>query len=608
MKKQWFTALAVLSCLCMTACGGGETTTTPTKAPASSGGSSSTENTTEGSSGTTKEDVTVSEAPEATKAPEEVNPVYEFTMKLDGATYEFPMKVSRFESKGWKCKEDLSDELTPDDGTTVWWEKDGVIYIVDMYNASANTLPLSECVVSGIRTEKDNYAKDSIPNIVLPGDIKLGEVTREDIVAAYGEPGDVFESSEDHYTMYYDLERKQYVHLTLISGVLMEVEIRNRVALEGAATEVEVSYAIPDMVENYTAPTVAGDVYNMVVTIDSDSYEVPFPVAELLEDEFILLPEYWNLVIPSDDSADVMFRYGNITVDCKVRNFAKYATTVQNCFVTEIAAEKYGYLQPLKFSVLGGIKLGMTESELEASLSGFTYEKEKSTHTDYVGNTYTISNPDHATQNYFIMTDEDGVVNFIRVSRYDAPTYGTGEATAKNFDIKNEPVIPEDSIYAFWMNKDGDEFRLPMDFAEMEKMGWVFEQDATAVLNPGEEITTQTWKKENITMYTMIYNPGETPAPVSECQIVEIMVSEAYSIELFTEYNGKFILPGGIQLFASTEDDIIKAYGEPSYYYESEIYYHLRYFTGSGRDADLYVDKGTGKLNKVEMSNKITWE
>lgn len=593
MKKQWIAIAAVIGCLCMAACGGGEGS-----GSTSSGNTGSSENIGTGSSsGTTQE---------GTNTPEEVNPVYKFEMKLDGTTYEFPMKVSKFESKGWKCKENLSEELTPEDGTTIWWEKDGVIYIVDMYNASANTVPLSECVVSGIRTEKDNYGKDSIPNIVLPGDIKLGEATREEIVAAYGEPGDVFESSEDYYTMYYDLERKQYVHLTLISGVLMEVEIRNRVAMKGVGDEV--SYAIPDMVENYKAPTVAGDVYNMVVTIDRVSYEVPFPVAELLENEFILLPEYWNLVIPSDDSADVMFRYGNIRVDCKVRNFAKYATTVQNCFVTEIVAEKYGYLQPLNISVLGGIKLGMTEAELEASLSGFTYEKEKSTHTDYVGNTYTISNPDHATQSYFIMTDVDGVVNFIRVSRYDAPTYGTGEATAKKFDIKKEPVIPNDSIYAFWMNKDGDEFRLPIDFAKMEKMGWVFEQDATAVLNPGEEITTQTWKKENITLYTVIYNPGETPAPVSECQIVEIMVSDAYSIELFTEYNGKFILPGGIQLFASTEDDIIKAYGEPSYYYESDIYYHLRYFTGLGRDADLYVDKETGKLNKVEMSNKITWE
>lgn len=602
MKKQWIATIAVISCLCMAACGGGEGSGSTSANTAGTSGTSSSAGTT---SGTANEDV---KTPEATKAPEKVNPVYKFEMKLDGTTYKFPMEVSKFESKGWKCKEDLSDELTPDDGTTVWWEKDGVIYIVDMYNASANTLPLSECVVSGIRTEKDNYGKDSIPNIVLPGDIKLGEATREDIVAAYGEPSDVFESSEDHYTMYYDLERKQYVHLTLISGVLMEVEIRNRVALEGAATEVEVSYAIPDIVENYKAPTVAGDVNNMVVTIDKVSYEVPFPVAELLENEFILLPEYWNLVIPSDDSADVMFRYGNIRVDCKVRNFAKYATTVQNCFVTEIAAEKYGYLQPLNISVLGGIKLGMTEAELEVSLSGFTYEKEKSTHTDYVGNTYTISNPDHATQSYFIMTDVDGVVNFIRVSKYDAPTYGTGEATAKNFDIKNEPVIPEASIYAFWMNKDGDEFRLPMAFAEMEKMGWAFEQDAAVMLNPGEEITTQTWKKENITLYTVIYNPGEAPAPVSACRIVEIMVSDAYSIELFTEYNGTFILPGGIQLFASTKDDIIRAYGEPSYYYESDIYYHLRYFTGSGRDADLYVDKETGKLNKVEMSNKITWE
>ena len=602
MKKQWIATIAVISCLCMAACGSGEgSTSTSTNTSVSSGsnssGGTSTNTTQEGTS-----------APEATKAPEKVNPVYQFEMKLDGTTYEFPMWASKLESKGWKCKEDLTEELSPEEGTTVWWEKDGVTYMVDMYNVSADTLPLSKCAVSGIRTDDDYYASDSMPDIVLPENIKLGTATRENIVAAYGEPADGYESSEDHYVMYYDLDRHQYVHLTMISDVLTEVEIRNRVAMEGAGDEV--SYAIPDMVENYKAPTVAGDVTNMVVTIDKVSYELPCPVAEFMENDFVLLPEYWNLVIPSDSSDKITFRYGNITIECDVMNFAKYATAVQNCFVTKITAEKYGYLQPLQLSVLGGIKLGMAETELESYLSGFTYEKEKSSHEDFVGNTYTISNPDHATQKYFIMINPEGEVSSISISKYEAPAYGIGEATAKNFDIKNIPVTPENSIYAFWMNKDGDEFRLPVKYSEMEKMGWklkVQEEDPTT-LNPGEELYSQLWKKDNITLYTVLYNPADVAAPLNECQVIEIMVSENESIDLFTEYNGTFMLPGGIRLFASAKDDIIKAYGEPSYYYESDIYYHLRYFTGSDRYTDLYVSKETGKLNKVEMSNKITWE
>ncbi len=608
MKKKWITTVAVLGCLCMVACGGGEgTTETSTKTPVSSETSSSSGETSDTKQEDNKTTETTKE-PEATAAPEKKNLVYEFEMQLDGTTYKFPMWASELESKGWKCREDLTEELAPEDGETVYWEKDGITYYMDMYNVSANTVALSQCAVTGIRTDKDEYAGGVAPALVLPDDIKMGVATRDDIVAVYGEPTDGYESSEDYYVMYYDLGRNQYIHLTMISGVFTEVEIRNRVALEGAGNEV--SYAIPDMVENYKAPTVAGDVYNMVVTVDGISYEVPCPVAELMEHDFILLPEYWNLVVPSGSGDKIGFRYGNITIECDVVNFAKYATAVQNCFVTKITAEKYGYLQSMNLSVLGGIKLGMAEAEVEALLSGFTYEKEKSAHTDYVGNVYTISNPDHATQKYFIMMDTDGVVSSISVSKYEAPSYGTGEATAKNFDINNKPVTPEDSIYAFWMNKDGDEFRLPVEYSEMEKMGWTLkvQEDDPATLNPGEELYSQLWKKDNIILYTVLYNPADVAAPLSECQVVEIMVSENESIELFTEYNGNFMLPGGIKLFASTKDDIIMAYGEPSYYYESDIYYHLRYFTGSGRYADLYVSKETGKLNKVEMCNKITWE
>ena len=612
MKKQVLILLAALCCLCMVACGGdAQTGTKPTAAPSNSGSSNVSDNS--GSNAGT-EQIPDSDAPVATPTPGIVyEDIYTFEVAIAGRTYSFPTWVSELTAKGWTAKSDLSETLKADDDDTIYLEKDGTTYIFRVYNFSMNEVPLEECVITGFRTDEFYFANGEFPDVVLPTGIKLGVSTKEEILATYGEQTDSYESDTDDYqVLFYEYDRDHYVHLTIEGGLFTGIEMRNDT--EPAGISKEVSYAIPDYVANYEPPASYDKAPEATMfKMDDVAYDLPCPVAQLLENGFALTSEYKGLALAAGEQAVAKLRYGNVTLECEVKNFAKYGTVIENCFVTEVKDDDLG------IEILGGIKVGMKEADAEALLKGLEYEKEESVHAAYDmgGNIYTLS--DYSTYYYYISTDSDGYVRSVTVSSYHAkPENGSGEPTDKEY-VPVATVVPDDSIFSFRMEKDGDRITVPMWYSELEAMGWKFQGDSTEKLNPGEESSVGTWYKDNFYINTVFANYSINTVSLKESQITELWIDK-FSAELFKPYNGTITLPGGIRLFESTKAEVHAAYGTPNRENTIESNgstYFMYYSNGEGGTIEFKISETPveyngntyhGQIDSVRMTNKIALE
>lgn len=619
MKKRLLILLAALCCLCLAACGGDSGTTATPATPSNSGSAEVSDSSAGTNEGTTKAPETsdasdAADAPVATPTPGIVyEDIYNYEVAIAGRTYSFPTWVSELTAKGWTAKSDLSETLEADDNDTVYLEKDGTTYRFDVYNFSMDEVPLEECTIIGFETDKYYFANGEFPDVVLPTGIKLGVSTKEEILATYGEPADSYESDTDDYQVfYYEYDRDHYVYLTIEGGLFTSIEMCNET--EPAGVSKEVSYAIPDYVANYEAPAS----YNKapeacMFKLDNVTYEFPCPVAELLENGFTLTSEYRGLALAAGERSEAKLRYGNVTVECDIANFAKYGTVIENCFVTEIKNDDLG------IEILGGIKLGMKEADVEALLKGLEYEKEESIHAAYGmgGNMYTVS--DHSTYYYYIGIGSDGLVEAVTVSSsFAKPENGSGEPTGTDY-VPVATVVPDDSIFSFRMDKDGDRLTVPMWYAEMEAMGWKFQGDSTEKLHPGEESSVGTWYKDNFYINTVFANYSINTVSLKESQITELWIDK-FSAELFKTYNGTIELPGGIQLFKSTKAEVHTAYGTPNRENTVEnngSTYFMYYSNGEGGTIEFKISETPveyngntyhGQIDSVRMTNKVALE
>ncbi len=628
MRKTLVTALALLSCVGMLACGGNKASDTEkpadTKTPGTTevvGGENtpSTENpgTTE-TPGTAENPGTTGDV-ETTPAPTPVpkkkyENLFVFEMKLDGVDYKFPMFYEDFVAKGWTTKSDMKKEVNPGWDDYFDFEYNGMEYKVYMYNPSINKLPLEQCLVIGVDTDLSiEYEYGDVPEgftqtVVLPGNITSGVSTKEEVLDTYGTPDNSYD-----YTDYgvivdvltYELDYTDRVEIVCRDGVMFSVDMKTESSIEGVDNSH--SYAIPDVVANYKAPTGKETDKNRIIgTIDGVAYELPCPVTEFMNHGFVLLDEYWEVVVPANFTADAEFRYKNDTFKVEVANFADYATVIQNCMVTKLSVMP---LDTMQISVLGGVEIGTPEADLESLIQGMTYEKESSVHTgtSYGGNNYSIG-ADYPYGYFYVTTDEDTwTVDAITLRATEKPAYGEGKPTAKEFDITAKPVEPEDSLYSYWFVKDGQKFTLPMWYSELEEMGWTFDGDASVKIKPDQTLPYQTLVKDGFMLETVFYNPTVNTLPASKCLVVQIKIGDD-SIPLFGEYDGEITFTKGIRMFESTTEDIIAAYGEPSSVYSDNFWTHLSYYAGKDRGVSFYVMTESGVLETVTMSNKIAKE
>ena len=356
-----------------------------------------------------EEEEKIPETTPATAPSELSDDIYSFQVSVDGTVYQFPMWAKDFAALGWTYDGDDSQTLTSNQYTVAeTWVKGDLEVYTSLINLSMNEVTYKDAAVGGITFDEYDL-KDTNVQIVLPKGIQFGVSTRDDIIAAYGEPTDEYDGSM-YYNMTYEYDYYQEIDLYVYkeTGTLDKIEIRNFIELEGADNSVDST--VPDVVKEYQAPTELGsDLYAFNIQLEGKLYKLPCPVSVLVENGFKIVEENSQMEIGADSYGWIELLYNNQTYRCIVDNYANYATVAENCFVTTMESSIYG--PEFDLVIPGNIKVGDAETDVVEIIKNFNYEAETSGDFTY----YEISDPEGSSLAGYELTVKEGKVISIDV-------------------------------------------------------------------------------------------------------------------------------------------------------------------------------------------------
>lgn len=342
--------------------------------------------------------------------------LYDFQLSIDGTVYQFPMFYSDFEALGWVYDGDNTRTLSSNQYTTSEvWEKDGFKVYARFANLSVNTVPFSESMVAGFKLDKFNL-KDCDWEIFLPGGIQYGVSNADDIKAAYGEPSRDHDS-DLYYSMTYELDFYREIKLNVYKeeNALLDVEMLNLVELEGADNSI--NEEVPELVKAYQPPKSLGDdFYAYTVQMEGVVYSLPCPVSVLLENGFTLDKAGSDSEVASGGVGWVNLMYHNQKLHTMVKNYADYATIVENCFAVSMESSVNG--PEFDLVIPGGIKVGDSEEAVKKATANFHCESETS---DSGFTYYEVSDPDGSSLDNYSIVVKDGSVCTIEVQNSKKP-------------------------------------------------------------------------------------------------------------------------------------------------------------------------------------------
>lgn len=314
--------------------------------------------------------------------------VYAFQVEYAGNLIQLPMTYGDFTAMGWTLsKNDSPDTMVPTGSYTMATFNNGeVSAYVDMINFGINEAPLQECLVAGIKLDMSWGDTDLAANPVkLPGGISMGTSNVDDIKAAYGEPSDTYDS--DLYTkLTYEKDSYQRVELYVYKegNTLLQADIRNFAEPEGF-DKGSVSTDVPDIVSSYKAPTaLGGDYMEPDVEFMGSFYRLPAPVSAFLANGWEMKDVAADAFVEGGGLQFIEMMKDNQTVRFSVYNLTENATSIENCFVTELS---FGNYDPeiLGLKLSEEVTLGADKSELiaKATERGYLYEDEDNYLTIY---------------------------------------------------------------------------------------------------------------------------------------------------------------------------------------------------------------------------------
>lgn len=305
--------------------------------------------------------------------------IYGYQVEYAGNLIQLPMTYDDFTAMGWTLSKNDSPDTMISTGSygMATFNNGEVSAYVDMINFGINEAPLSDCLVGGIKLDLAWGDIDlSSLTVKLPGGIVMGTSNIEDIKAAYGEPSDTYEG--DLYTkMTYQQDSYQRAELYVYKeeNTLLQVDLRNFKEPEDF-DKGSVSTEIPDIVSNYKAPAALGsDFMDPDVEFMGSLYRLPAPVSAFLDNGWVMKDIAEDAFLEGGGLEFIEMMKENQTARFSVYNLTENATSIENCFVTELS---FGSYDPeiLALKLSEDITLGADKNELltKASERGYLYD------------------------------------------------------------------------------------------------------------------------------------------------------------------------------------------------------------------------------------------
>ena len=341
--------------------------------------------------------------------------IYSFQVEINGDLYQFPMKYTDFINYGWTYQDEDTENVDSNynlRGTFV----NGLICFADIYNFDINARPVKECYITGITI--NTYSEDRVGDFTLrlPKGLEFGKATVKDIKNAYGKPTDTYHSKYDT-RLTYQLDNYQEVEISVskengtISKVVIENVLKPKDFVEG-----EASTEVPEIVKKYKTPDKLGDnLSEFIVEYGGDLYQIPAPVSSFISNGWELDETDTGITVTGRGHGFVTLIKDDQRLEAKCINYCEDATSIENCFVTNV--ESGVYENDTNIVISQNLTIGSSVSDLEKAIVGVEHEKSTSSDTDKY---YRIMPGESILDSYNISVEE-GTIDRIKIK--NAPGY-----------------------------------------------------------------------------------------------------------------------------------------------------------------------------------------
>ena len=301
---------------------------------------------------------------------------------LEGEWFQLPCPVKDIMAMGWQPRDDEAD------GT---FFSMGSIETFSLYKGDSkiktDIRPIREnelAFVEGEIFRIDNFIfRDyALPPIVYPGNISITQgSTREDVIAAYGEPHTIdFNEKGEAYLYNYitpshsrgsDAANFAFDPSTGFTVGSINLQQEAPIWPEEKIDGLNVIYASD--VEPYEPAESPDSLEPLALQLNGQTLTFPFPVAELLKAGWQIADYYdaesdWS---PYTEK-EVIFRKGRSRLRTEVRNLSERETvSFEACYVISIELgqrpsfmNRYAINDQCELEIAGGLTLGMTRDDL----------------------------------------------------------------------------------------------------------------------------------------------------------------------------------------------------------------------------------------------------
>jgi hypothetical protein len=307
--------------------------------------------------------------------------------------FQFPMKYEQFVEYGWVLgdeQEGIAETIRPNDDEMFWFIKDDALVWAYLENFDINSIPVSECYVSGLcMVSRDD---PHVTEVAISGGAIPNKSTLEEVKEQYGKP--IYEETEDgRMTIHYYGDPGQSIifafypeeNIATKDLLLAEVSVRNAVVPKDFVKG-EVSTEIPEAVAEYKLPEKLGaGLESGTVKFDGVVYQLPVPVSVFKENGWVIENDWaienglvseedeTDIVVAGHDSYPIIMKKGDQSFIDSAINYSLNATTIDNCFISELASNQFQCNKELELPL--GIEIGMKESDLLKALESVEFKR-----------------------------------------------------------------------------------------------------------------------------------------------------------------------------------------------------------------------------------------
>jgi len=164
------------------------------------------------------------------------------------------------------------------------------------------------------------------------------------------------------------------------------------------------------------------------------------------------------------------------------------------------------------------------------------------------------------------------------------------------------PDTLSDDLYSFMFSLNGDIFTLPFAFTNLADKGWTGQNLDVDTLRPNQFSISGPIENNGQVFNVSFINTTQNVLTFEESNIGRIFFNERDA-----QSGTEIIIPGGITIGSSMEE-IIAAHGEPSDRRENSFEYVLEYSLGTYTTITLRVNRESGQVAEIQLSNFIARE